>query len=59
MHSISPNKYLNRLFLLEYDFTHAVGNQISNRKYLSELIKRRSKVHQWNMPRESGLSFYQ
>ena len=36
-----------------------MGNKISNRKSLLQLIKRRSKVHQRHMPREGGLSFDQ
>ena len=40
-------------------FFDTVRNQTSNRKYLPELIKRRSKVHQKNMSREPPLSFDQ
>ena len=36
-----------------------MGNQISNRKYFLELIKRRSKVRQGNISGESGLIFDQ
>ena len=48
-----------KMFSLEYVFTYAVGNQISNWKYLLELIKGRSKVHQRNMSRKRGLNFDQ
>ena len=49
----------HRLFPLEYIFTYAVGNQISDRKYLLELIKRRPKVHKKDVPWERGLNFDQ
>ena len=49
----------HRFQTLENVFTHAVGNQISNREYLLDLIQGRSKVHQWKVSRESGLNFDQ
>ena len=48
----------HRLFSLDYAFTYAVENPISNRKYLLELI-RRSKVYPRNMSREHGLNIEQ
>ena len=44
---------------LEYIFTYAVADQISNRKYLLDFIERRSKVHQTNVSRERSLNFDQ
>ena len=41
--SVFLSVFMSCLFPLEYAFTYAVGNQISNSKYLLELIKRRSK----------------
>ena len=45
------------LFPVEYIFTNVVESQISNRKYLLGLIKRRAKVYQTNMSREHCLKF--
>ena len=48
----------HHLFPLEYAFTYsshffdAIRNQTSNKKYLLELIKRSSKVHEQNMSHE-------
>ena len=47
------------LFPLGKQICDAERNQRSNRKYILELIKRRSKFHQTNMLCESTLSFYQ
>ena len=44
---------------MDYVFTYAVESQISDRKYLLELIKKRSKVHQRNVSQERGLNFDQ
>ena len=49
----------HRLFPLDYIFTYVEGNKISNRVYLLQFIKRRSKVHQGNMSQEQGLNFDQ
>ena len=47
------------MVLMEFVFTYVVGNQFSKRKYLLELIKGWSKVHQKNMSQERGLNFDQ
>ena len=47
------------MVLMEFVFAYVVGNQFSKRKYLLELIKGRSKVHQKNMWQERGLNFDQ
>ena len=44
---------------MEYVFTNSNLIPISNRKYLQELCKRKSKVHQEHMPQESALNFDQ
>ena len=44
---------------LKYKFMYAVGNQISNRNYLVEFIKRRSKVHQKHVSCKRSLNFDQ
>ena len=46
-----------RVFIYVQYFFDVVGNQTSNKKYLLESIKGRSKVRKMNMPREFGLSF--
>ena len=38
---------------------YAVGNQISNRNYLVEFLKTRSKVHQKHVPCKRSLNFDQ
>ena len=40
-------------------FFYSLKNKTSNRKYLLELIKRKSKVHKKNVSREIGLNFAQ
>ena len=45
--SVFLSVFISCLFPLEYVFTYAVGNQISNSKYLLELIKRRSNFDEW------------
>ena len=61
--AISENVFLfflfHRLLPLKYVFMNAAGNQTSNRKDLQEFVKRRWKVHQRNISRETGLTFDQ
>ena len=40
-------------------FCDVVRNKLKNNKYLFELIKRKSKVQEKNMPCQRGLNFYQ
>ena len=49
----------HHLLPFDYVFTFTVGNQISNKKCLTELIKRRAKVHQRIMSQERSLDFDQ
>ena len=44
----------HRLVTMESACTYAVVDQVSNRKYLPKLIKRRSKVYQTNISRKRG-----
>ena len=40
-------------------FFHKLKNQTSNGRPILELFKKRSKLHQRNMSRESALNFHQ
>ena len=57
--SIAYEEFSNLNYSFELCITYAVGNQVSNRKCLLELIKRRGKVFQSNMSRECRLNFDQ
>ena len=66
--STSASKTIENIFLFVFRSSFvsfevciyvSSGKSNSKQKYLLELIKRRSKIHQRNMQRECGLNFDQ
>ena len=53
---ISSNVFFVVCIFVQY-FFDAVKNQFSNKKYILELIKKGSKVHEKNLSRERFLKF--
>ena len=48
-----------RVCIYVQDFLDVVRKKLQTKKYLLELIKRRSKVHEKNLSRKSALNFNQ